>query len=139
MTTSEATYWIRPYFSQYKKRQLLRPCGHSLSYQDIPTERTSLSTNSDQQSRKDLPNKFDILPLSSQNESDSLSSYIISINLPTGDCIHLPLPQKHRSTTTTKPLIHNNRVRLMKPNGLSHQDESQLMNNINCLPSSHLY
>lgn len=76
--SSESTYWIRPYFTLNERRHFLRPCGRSASCHHIsallfPSKRVS------------------------SKEVDGYCSKIISVDLPNGEQIHLPLPQKRAS------------------------------------------
>lgn len=139
-TTSDTTSWIRPYFTQNEKRLLLRPCGRSFSCHQISTISSSLP-------KKDSPNELDTS--SSHIVTNSSSSYIISITLPSGEYIHVPLPQKHarknRSSSTSSSSLIKNRIDpsyckdSMKPTLFSEDVEKQPIDAINFLSSSHVY
>jgi hypothetical protein len=142
-TTSESISWIRPYFTQNERRNFLRPCGLSSSCHQICT---TLSSDIVHLPTKYSPNELDAS--SSHIVTDSSSSYIISIALPNGEYIHLPLPQKHaseyRSYSASSSLIKN------RIDSSSYKDslnktlfpedvEKQPGNTIDLLSSSHLY
>ena len=103
-TTSESTYWIRPYFTQHEKRHQLRPCGRSMSCHQISTSHSSQSS----------PAVVVVLPkdISPAQCYASSSNRITNIALPNGNYIHLPLPQKHRSSSALAP---SNRTRVDSP------------------------
>lgn len=143
-TTSETTSWIRPYFTQHEKRPFLRPCGRSLSCQQISTEVLSSSSTptTTLPTKKAPPNGCDTSSSSSPIGKGSFSSCMISIKLPTGESIHLPLPQKHARKSSTalisKSLIKN-RVHFIQSTAAPVDIGKQSMNAINCLSSSYLY
>ncbi|CAF0895864.1 unnamed protein product [Adineta steineri] len=94
--TSESTAWIRPYFTQYEKRHILRPCGLAASCHQISTIFPSSSPVPIISQEQDPPSEID--SPSSQNTTNSSSACIINVMLPNGEYIHIPLPQKRAST-----------------------------------------
>ncbi|CAF1409507.1 unnamed protein product [Adineta ricciae] len=88
--TSDTTSWIRPYFAQYEKRALLRPCGRAVSCHQIPCTVPPLSIDvikpSDQCTRTEIN--------SSPSSSSAAAACIMNVPLPSGEYLPIPLPQK---------------------------------------------
>ncbi|CAF2480258.1 unnamed protein product [Rotaria sp. Silwood2] len=144
-TTSEATYWIRPYFTQSEKHNLLRPCGRSASCHEISIPFSTISSNVAELPKTYSPNELDIS--SSHIITDPSSSYIINITLPNGEYVYLPLPQKHASTcrlssvsppknNKTDPSSHEDSLKMTL---LQEDIKEQPVNKINFLSSLHVY
>lgn len=89
--TSEATSWIRPYFSRNEKHNLLRPCGPSASCHEISVTLSSLPSTVIELPENRSSNELDT---SSSHIIAESPSYMISVTLPNGDYAYLPLPQK---------------------------------------------
>lgn len=80
---------------------------------------------------------------------DKSSAYIISLTLPTGEYIHLPLPQKHTEKSRSSSTLIKNRIDpssykdSMKTTLLAavddDDDEKKSINRLNFLSSTHLY
>lgn len=91
---SEELYWIRPYFTRNKKQHLLRPCDRSASCHQLSSTYSS---------------SFHTLSPTSRIRTHP-SPYIVIINLPNGEHLHIPLPHRHKSTCQdlSTSLVNNN-------------------------------
>ncbi|CAF1185418.1 unnamed protein product [Rotaria sordida] len=143
--TSETTSWIRPYFTQNEKHNLLRPCGRSVSCHELSIPFSSIPSNVVEVPNTYSPNELNTS--SSHIITDSSSSYNVSIALPNGDYAYLPLPQKQAlnyrlsSASSSKknkndPSSHKDSLKMTL---FSENVKEQPINRINLLSSSHIY
>ncbi|CAF1308403.1 unnamed protein product [Rotaria magnacalcarata] len=139
--TSETTSWIRPYFTRNEKYHSLRPCGPSASCHEISAISSSLPSTivefPEIHSQKNLDR-------SSPHNLTQPSSFIVSVPLPNGESVYLPLPQKRASNYRSSPRIKHkidpsSNLGTLKETLLPESVEEQSTNSINFLSSSHVY
>ncbi|CAF3484970.1 unnamed protein product [Rotaria sp. Silwood1] len=138
-TTSETTSWIRPYFTQNEKPNLLRPCGRSASCHEISIPLSSVPSFVVESPKTCSPNQSDTS--SSHIITDPTSAYIINITLPNGEYVYLPLPQKrapnYRISSASSPKKNktdpSSHTDSLKMTLLSEEVEKQPVNKIDFL------